>query len=207
MYLHNERNHAWPLGCECQTRFAHRVGCLAPKAPPELAINNMRALPLNVNGSPSLRQKPPTCFCRDWARAKASYRSGSAYGVIFRTSATPFGSALTLVSSHAYSVTGLVQDHIGRPIIVRFIRAAPTRRIDLRRQCIVLVAATGAVDTYKSGAQARAMVGHACGAPRPGCDLTALDPIRPRLCPDHYRQDCDCVKKLEFGHSCFSRCC
>jgi hypothetical protein len=41
------------------------------------------------------------------------------------------------------------------------------------------------------------MVGHACGAPRPGCDLTALDPIGPRLSRDHHRQDCDCVKKLE----------
>jgi len=80
---------------------------------------------------------------------------------------------------------------------VRFIRAVPTRRIDLRRQCILLVTATGAV----FGAQARAMVGHACGAPRPGCDLTALDPIRPRLSRDHHRQDCDCVKKLEFSHA------
>ena len=84
---------------------------------------------------------------------------------------------------------------------MRFIRAAPTRRIDLRRQCILLVTATGAVDTYKFGAQARAMVGHACGAPRPGCALTALDPIRPRLSRDHHRQDCDCVKKLEFSHA------
>ena len=96
---------------------------------------------------------------------------------------------------------GLAQDHIGRPIVVRFIRAAPTRRIDLRRQCILLVTATGAVDTYKLGAQARAMVSHSCGAPRPGCDLTALDPIRPRLSRDHHRQDCDCVKKLEFSHA------
>ena len=167
----------------------------------------MRALPLNVNGSHRSGRRIQPASAASGPRAKASYRAGSAYGVIFRTLATPFGSALTLVSSHAYSVTGLVQDHIGRPIIVRFIRAVPTRCIDLRRQCIVLVTATGAVDTYKSGAQARAMVGHACGAPRPGCDLTALDPIRPRLCPDHYRQDCDCVKKLEFGHSCFSRCC
>lgn len=132
MYLHNERNHAWALGCECQTRFAHRVGCLAPKAPPELAINNMRALPLNVNGSHRSGRRIQPASAASGPRAKASYRAGSAYGVIFRTSATPFGSALTLVSSHAYSVTGLVQDHIGRPIIVRFIRAAPTRRIDLR---------------------------------------------------------------------------
>jgi hypothetical protein len=45
------------------------------------------------------------------------------------------------------------------------------------------------------------MVGHACSAPRPGCDLTALDPIRPRLSRDHHGQDCDCVKKLEFSHA------
>ena len=70
-----------------------------------------------------------------------------------------------------------------------------------RRQCILLVTATGAVDTYKFGAQARAMVGHACGAPRPGCDLTALDPIRPRQSHDHDRRDYDCVKKLEFSHA------
>jgi hypothetical protein len=81
---------------------------------------------------------------------------------------------------------------------VRFIRAVPTRRI-------LLVTATGAVDTYKFGAQARAMVSHSCGAPRPGCDLTALDPIRPRLSRDHHRQDCDCVKELEFSHA-FSLC-
>jgi hypothetical protein len=98
-------------------------------------------------------------------------------------------------------VIGLAQDHIGRPIIMRFIRAVPARRIDLRRQCILLVTATGAADTYKFGAQARAMVGHACGAPRPGCDLTALDPICPGLSRDHHRQDCDCVKKLEFSHA------
>ena len=77
---------------------------------------------------------------------------------------------------------------------MRFIRAVPTRRI-------FLVTATGAVDTYKFGAQARAMVSHACGAPRPGCDLTALEPICPRLSRDHHRQDCDCVKKLEFSHA------
>jgi hypothetical protein len=105
------------------------------------------------------------------------------------------------LSSRAYSVIGLAQDHIGRPIIVRFIRAVPTRRIDLRRQRILLATATGAVDTCKLGAQARPMVGHACGAPRPGCNLTALDAIRPRLSRDHHRQDCDCVKKLEFGHA------
>jgi hypothetical protein len=40
---------------------------------------------------------------------------------------------------------------------VRFIRAVPTRRI-------LLVTATGAVETYKFGAQARAMVSYACGA-------------------------------------------
>jgi hypothetical protein len=42
---------------------------------------------------------------------------------------------------------------LARPIIVRFIRAVPTRRV-------LLVTATGAVDTYKFGAQARAMVSH-----------------------------------------------
>jgi hypothetical protein len=77
---------------------------------------------------------------------------------------------------------------------VRFIRAVPTRRI-------LLVTATGAVETYKFGAQARAMVSYACGAPRPGCDLTVLDPIRPRLSRDYHRQDCDCVKELEFSHA------
>jgi hypothetical protein len=45
------------------------------------------------------------------------------------------------------------------------------------------------------------MVGHASSAPRPGCDLTALDPIRPRLSRHHHGQDCDCVKKLEFSHA------
>ena len=40
---------------------------------------------------------------------------------------------------------------------------------------------------------------------RPGCDLTALDPIRPRLSRDHHRQDCDYVKELEFSHA-FSLC-
>jgi hypothetical protein len=84
---------------------------------------------------------------------------------------------------------------------VRFIRAFPTRRIDLRRQCILLVTAAGAADAYNFGAQARAAVGHACGTPRPGCDITVLDPIRPRLSRDHHRQDCDCVKKLEFSHA------
>ena len=61
--------------------------------------------------------------------------------------------------------------------------------------------ATGAVEPFGFAAQARAMVSHSCGAPRPGCDLTALDPIRPRLSRDHHRQDCDCVKKLEFRHA------
>src|SRR5246127_3827295 len=75
------------------------------------------------------------------------------------------------------------------------------RRIDLRRHPILLVAASGAVDPCGFAAQARAMVGHAYAAPRRGCDLTALDPIRPRLSRDHHRQDCDCVKKLEFRHA------
>jgi hypothetical protein len=97
-------------------------------------------------------------------------------------------------------VIGLAQDHIRRPIIVRFIRAVPMRRIDPWRQCILLATATGAVDTYGFAARARAMLGHACGAPGRGCDLTALDTIRSRLSRDHHRQDCDCVKKPEFGH-------
>jgi hypothetical protein len=66
---------------------------------------------------------------------KASFRAGSAYGVIFGPPAmhvmhvVPHGN---LVSSHAYSAIGFAQDHIGRPIIVRLIRAVPMRRIDLR---------------------------------------------------------------------------
>jgi len=103
-----------------------------------------------------------------------------------------------LVSSHAYSAIGLVQDHIGRPIIVRLIRAVPMRRIDLRWQRILLVTATGAVEPFGFAAQARAIVGHACGAPRRCCDLTALDPVRPRLSCDRHRQDYDSLKKLEF---------
>jgi hypothetical protein len=63
---------------------------------------------------------------------KASFRAGSAYGVIFGPPAMHVVPHGNLVSSHAYSAIGLVQDHIGRPIIVRLIRAVPMRRIDLR---------------------------------------------------------------------------
>jgi hypothetical protein len=69
----------------------------APKAPPQLAINNMKARPLNVNGSPALRQASNLLLPRLGPGVqKASSRAGSAYGVIFRSSATPFGSARNL---------------------------------------------------------------------------------------------------------------
>jgi hypothetical protein len=109
MYLHNERNHAslWALGRKRQTRLARRIGCSC--SPPELATNNMRALPLNVNGSPAVRAEASNLLLQRLGPGvqKASCRAGSAYGVIFRTSATPFASARNLASSHAYSVIGL----------------------------------------------------------------------------------------------------
>jgi hypothetical protein len=79
MYLHNERNHAslWALDRERQTRLAHRVGRSAPKAPPELAIDNMRALPLNMSGFPTLWPKHRTCLPQ-LARASRRHRSRTA---------------------------------------------------------------------------------------------------------------------------------
>src|SRR5882724_8863173 len=85
---------------------------------------------------------------------------------------------------------------------IRLLVAYPVRRIDLRRQRILLssVTATAAIDPHGLAAHAWAMVGHACGAPARGCDLAALDPMRLRLSCDHHRQDCDIAKNLEFGH-------
>ena len=72
MYLHNERNHA-SLWALGRERF--------PSAPGEASNLLLPRLDPGVQ--------------------KASSRTGSAYGVIFRTSATPFGSARNLASNQA----------------------------------------------------------------------------------------------------------
>jgi len=69
----------------------------------------MRALPLIVKGSPSTPAEASSLLLPRLGPGvqKASCRAGSAYGVIFRTPATPYCSARNLASGHAYSVIGL----------------------------------------------------------------------------------------------------
>lgn len=66
-------------------RLAHRVGYPCSQGPPELATNNMRALPLNVNGSPSTPAEASSLLLPQLGPGvqKASCRAGSAYGVTF----------------------------------------------------------------------------------------------------------------------------
>ena len=91
-----------------------------------------------------------------------------------------------IFSRAANSVIGLSQDHVGRPITVRFIPAIPMRRIDLRRQRMLPsnVSAAGAIGPHGFAAHAWAVVGHAGCAPGRGCDLAALDPVCLRLSCD-----------------------
>ena len=88
----------------------------------------------------------------------------------------------------AYGVIGSSQNHVGRPIIVRFSPAVPMRRIGLRRQRALLssVTAAGAVDPHGFAAHAGAVIDRASRAPRRGWDLVALAPGCLRLSCDQH---------------------
>jgi len=102
---------------------------------------------------------------------------------------------------------GSSQDHIRWPVIVRSIPAVPMRRMDLRRQSILpsTATATGSIDPHGLAALARALVGHAGGAPGWGCDLVAFCAMGFRLSSGQRCQHCDRAKQFESSHVILQR--